>query len=168
MLKLTKVIVTFVMLLLMSSAVYADGTFAAHGSALVPNIFSIYQGDKNYVTPYITLTNITDQTIECQIHLYDSEGTDITQYGSVYKKGMNNFELISTGTEPFEIPAHGTRTFRHFLKPVRESTMGHAIVEWKSSDSRLRKALIGGLRTHGIMGASVYASSSPINNGQPF
>lgn len=167
---LMKACVLSVAILALMCGVAGAYEFNAQGSALVPNLTFIQTTRNNFIYQYINVTNITGSTVQCRATVYDHNGNDITSLIKVYSgsEGADNFSTISTGTGDFEIPAHSTRMFclTEFPKMV---IVGYAVIEWNSSDSQLRKALIAGgrfLRRTNVNRES--GGNYLINNGQPF
>ncbi len=162
-----KFVLAMAMVLMMSGGAVAADNFYPQGSALVPNLMYYYINGNNWTFPYITLTNITDSTVNCRVRMYDSEANDIT-YLSTVSKGGSSWVPVAQGTGDFNIPPHSTRMF--YLQGASSVTFtaGYAEVEWQSDDPKARKALVGGARIHrrDVDGRSF--SSFLINNGQPF
>ncbi|TIH12943.1 hypothetical protein D0S45_16610 [Marinifilum sp. JC120] len=168
--KAMKFVIAMAMVLMMSGGAMAQG-FDAQGSALVPNV--VYSYHTNNYTQYtdIILSNITSSDVQCKVTVYDHNGNDVTSLCKV-STGSDNTGIpvaVVSGAELFDIPAHSSRMVVVGRDHIAKYIIGYAVVEWKSSDTTLRRALIGGVKTpaksssyHG-KGGTAY-----INNGQPF
>ncbi|ACS80707.1 hypothetical protein [Maridesulfovibrio salexigens] len=171
--KAMKIVLALAMVLLMSGGAIAQETFIPQGSALVSGIEVLYRGSYRYFQNRMFLTNITDQTIQCRVTVFDHNGDDITHFGQVMTGpagGGGGHVVVSSGTGLFEIPAHSTRAF--WFGSLLSGTMtfyGHAVVEWMSNSSKLRRALIGSIYKFSLGSSSnYYATERDINGGQPF
>ncbi|ACS78375.1 hypothetical protein [Maridesulfovibrio salexigens] len=164
---MTKAFMVMALLFIVCESAIAQNDFNAQGSTIVPNIWTCYPNANYYYIPYFTVTNITGEEVQCRITVYDHAGNDLTQYSKIYSGGTT-WGLISSGTGDFTLPAHSTRMYS--LKPEGTSvwTIGHAVIEWKSNDSRLRKALVAGMTLQTSNNQGFGIALSDINNGQPF
>lgn len=150
----------------------ASTAFAeSHGSILIPAVQYHYKTSKANLKYTLSLSNITDEEIECTVRFFDSDGNDNGALVKIYK-GSN--DAYSTGAytsgNTFTIPAHGTRLVGISSGPQQCFVIGHAILEWKSNNDRIGKALIGGIRYLQRSGTSYSygISHGYLNNGQPF
>ena len=160
-------VLSVAMLILMCGVAGADD-FNAKGSALVPNLQYCNNGrGANYYSS-INITNITGNDVQCRVTMYDHDGLDITSLGQVYTGGGSAWTLLSEGTGDFEIPAHSTRFYLLAKAGIIKNITGYAVIEWKSDDPLLRKALIGGTRLWASSTAGQRGGNFLINNGQPF
>jgi len=165
--RLMSVVLSMVVVLMMCGGAMAQEAYPTQGSALVPNLIYSYSNSNIWILPYITITNITNDAVECRIKVYDSEANDLTALGTVEKGGINNWTVVSSGTGNFEIPAHCTRKFN--LRGERAiNTVGYAEIEWGSNDPKARKALIGGVMIYSKDGVNLTGSNFLINHGDPF
>ncbi|ACS80708.1 hypothetical protein [Maridesulfovibrio salexigens] len=167
--KAMKIVLAVAMVLLMSGGAMAQESFNAQGSALVPNMVYSYNDSNLLKYTSMYLSNITSSDVQCKVTVYDHNGNDVTYLGTVVTGGNGVETVLSKGSGEFAIPAHSTRCFTLGRDHIKIAVMGYAVVEWKSSDTTLRRALIGGVRTpaksssyHG-KGGTAY-----INGGQPF
>ncbi|SME97459.1 hypothetical protein [Desulfovibrio gilichinskyi] len=160
-------VLSVAMLVLMCGAAGAVDNFNAQGSALVPSILYYYENPDKLNYPYIILTNITGNTVQCRVVIYDGDGNNLTAFSQLIKGGVN---WTSTyGISDFEIPAHSSRMFALNKANAMIHTIGYAVIEWKSDDPQLRKALIGGVQLHRKDGPALITNSHfLINNGDPF
>ncbi|WP_421899370.1 hypothetical protein [Maridesulfovibrio sp.] len=165
---MTKVLVPLALILILCGGASAQESFNAQGSTVVTNIWSYHPDSVNWFVPYINVTNITGTDVQCKITIYDHDGNDITHYSKIYSGGIGNWTIIASGTGEFNLPAHGTRMYS--LKPegTQIYTVGHAVIEWKSNDPLLRKAVIAGITTLRADSKGISTGISEINNGQPF
>ncbi len=165
--KITRLTLVMAIILIGFETASAQNNFNAQGSTIVPNIYSCYPRPDYYYIPYFTVTNITSEEVQCKITVYDHAGNDMTQYSKIYTGG-SSWTVISSGTGEFTLPAHSTRMYS--LKPEGTSvrTMGHAVIEWKSNDLKLRKALVAGMLLQMSSKAGAGIAITNINNGQPF
>ena len=160
-----KNIVALFTIILMST--FAGPSFAqmdVRGSTIIPSL--IYQSaGSTYTNTYLIITNITNSPVTCRVKTYDHNGNDLSQYGYVYTGGNSNWAVVSTGAIDFELPAHSARmyTIKNYSPLI--SILAHSIVEWSSSDVRLRKALVASVYSGNNFGSH---STFLINNGEPF
>ena len=159
------VVLSMVVVLMMCDGAMAE-EFYAQGGALVPNIRYIVSSDRVWMYPEIVLTNITNDTVQCQVRVYDADGLDLTSRGAAYKGGTTSTVNIGAGGN-FEIPPHSSRMYVVLVAGSKINTLGHAEIQWMSSDSKARKALIGGGT---IRKKNDYRSDTSflINQGNPF
>ena len=166
--KAMKIVLAMAMVLLMSGGAMAEGTFVPQGGVTVPGIVYLYTSSSNYMLPRFVLTNITGETIQCKVRVYDHDDNDITHLSQIVKGGQGSWPTLATGTGDFEIPAHSTRLYWMLSPSGIKRTAGYATIEWSSSDSKLRKALIGSIwrMRSGVGGFT--DTNNPLNNSQPF
>ena len=169
---LKKVLFTVLLSVTVFSNAMATSTFIPQGSALVPGVLARQQsnGEKEY--SYIFLTNITSETVNCRVTVYDHDGNDVT-YSSKILTGSSShngdFNPIASGTGEFTIPPHSSRIFSFWILNSSKTVMfGHAVVEWNSDDPKTRKALIGLFNRKHLGTSRAYGGDILINNGQPF
>ncbi len=160
------------MAIFLSSTSYAQTNFNAQGSTTVSGMY--YAISAKYITlvyPWLILTNTSSSTVRCKVTIYDNDGNDVSTLGLAPK---DTDRAINTDTDgSFEIPPHCTQ--RYVMKPRNMPDaymMGYATIEWKSSDTQLRNALIGSMRSYTEIGKAPYTTTSTtqvqINNGQAF
>ena len=165
--KSMKIVLALAMVLLMGGTAVASD-FNAQGSVVVPGIINMVTSGY-WQSPYMVLSNITDKTISCKVTAYDHDGNDVTNsYGKVITGGSGQPTVIAYGTGEFEIPAYSTRTFYLSHSGASRYIMGYAKIEWKSTDTKLKYALIGSMFRNRIYNGRVSEADVPINNGQPF
>lgn len=158
--------------ILFFSNAMATVTFIPQGSALVPGILARQQsnGEKEY--SYIMLSNITSETVNCRVTVYDHDGNDVTYSSKILNGSSSNngdFDPIASGTGDFTIPPHSSRIFSFWILNSSKKVMfGHAVVEWNSEDPKTRKALIGVFNRKHIGTSRAYGGDILINNGQAF
>jgi len=165
--RLMSVVLSVVVVLMMCGGAMAEECFNAQGSALVPNIIYVYNNAKNYVYPYITISNITDKEVQCKVKVFDQDGIDVTYLGYVFSGG-EPLNVISSGIGDFDIPAYSTRVYAFNRDGGKKRVAGYATIEWKSDDTKLRNALVGGVFRARGFASSRSDSERLINNGQPF
>ncbi len=134
------------MLVLMCGAAGAQD-FQVRGSAIVPNLLYQFWSTTQYVNSEILITNITNVPVKCRVLIYDHSGNDISSFGQILTGGNGNWALVSTSAANFEIPANGSRIFSLANTYPLKSIIAHAIIEWSSDDTKLRKALMAGVWT---------------------
>ncbi len=165
--RLINFVVALVMVLMMCVVAMAQSDFIPKGVALVPNIRAHHNSQTNWGITDVNVTNITGQTVQCRVTIYDHEGNDISTSTTLKNGGPSGIVTLGSGDSPFSIPAHGTRCVRLSLGSGR--MFGHAVVEWVSDDSKLYKALIAGTAYFRQDSTNLTSSSSSlVNNGQPF
>jgi hypothetical protein len=118
------------------------------------------------------ITNITDDSIQCRITIYDHNGNKTPTLGQVYTGSESvAWNVLESGVEQFEIPPNATRRFVYSKRKQGAvgSLYGKAIIEWSSDNLKCRKALIVKSITIGMSGqGNCYSSAVLLNNGQPF
>ncbi len=166
---LIKLLLATAMILVMSGGAMAEGTFVPQGGITVPGMVYLYTSSSNHVLPRILLTNITGETVQCKVRVYDHDGTDITALSKIVKGGQSSWPTIATGTGDFEIPAHTTRVYWMEPSSSAKRVAGYATIEWSSSDTKVRKSLLGAIwRLRSTSSASYTDTIIPLNNSQPF
>ncbi len=156
-------------LFICGSAFAQQFNFNAQGSAIVPNIATWYMSSNNAAHAHIVLSNITDSTVTCQITVYDHEGNDVSSRGKVFTgDNIGTWTIVSVGTNTFELPPYGSRSFMTDGTKQQRSMFGHAVIKWKSTDPKLSKALVGGYRFHGKEPTGNFDGTTLINSGTPF
>jgi len=162
-----------VMVVLMCSGVFAQGTFIPQGSAVVPSVYAWYNNAYNKNLPYLFLTNITNQPVQVKVSVYNHDGADISHLGSVYTGSSSASPTYVSAGNIFEIPPYSSRMYAAYGTQTAQSVIyGHASVEWASSDPQLKKALMGVCKQIG-QGSNTkhqgyFSNSILLNGGQPF
>jgi len=157
-----------VMVVLMCSSVFAQGTFVPQGSITVPFMAS-WGNSLNFYQTNIFLSNITGSKVTCKITPYGTNGNEVTQYlGVASANDFGHDILISKGIKKFEIPAHSTRYASMVVNDAVKSIHGYVLIEWSSEDTVARRALIGDVRKFGCRLKEAFGGWYPLNNGQPF
>lgn len=159
-------LIAALMIMAGASNAYAE----SHGSILIPMIRYQYKNTNSYILYTVSLSNITDEEVECTIRFFDSDGNENGANIGVCKGSSSNCSGGScTQGNTFTIPAHGTRVASISKFPQQCRVYGHAILEWKSNNDKIGKALIGGAYYQLRSGTSAYSiSTCYLNNGQPF
>ncbi len=162
-------VLSVAMLMLMCGAAGADD-FYPQGSVLVPNLIFQQYNANNFFYQYITITNITDKSVKCRISVYNNDGNDVTSLGR-YCTGSSSAGVgiqVSSGSGEIDLPAHSTRLFALDGANTPQVFHGYAVIEWSSSDSQMRKALLAGGWCLRNSGGEQSGGQITINNGQPF
>lgn len=163
-----RLMLALAMTMLLSVTAFAQECFNAQGSALVPGLQYFNNSGSLEINENIFLSNITNSEVTCKVTIYDHDGNDVTVHSTVYTGSQDaSVPVVATGTGTFKIPAHSTR-FLRFYDSANKNLLAYAVVEWTSTDTRARKALIGVVKTYSRNGSSSNASKYLINNGQPF
>ncbi len=171
--RLMSVVLSMVVVLMMCGGAMAQECFNAQGSCLIPHIKGFRSATQGFYTR-LHLSNITDGPVQCKIVYYDQHGNDVSGYGDVYTvSGDNvNWQLITTGNNSFEIPAHSTIMMEFTRGGVPNKIIGYGVVKWKSTDSQKQKALIGAtMYSFGANSGSsmhAYGGYLALNHGDPF
>ncbi|NDV25950.1 hypothetical protein [Desulfovibrio sp. JC010] len=148
-----------------SGIAMAETAFDAQGCAIVPSINSGYNSSISREWTFINLSNISNKNVQCLITIYDQNGDTVTSGMTVYAGPT----VVSSGTGQFDIPAHATRRIIFNAANIGvHAFYGHAVIEWKSDDSRHRKALIGAIEKLRMHGNGLLKGEFLINSGQPF
>jgi hypothetical protein len=159
----------------MSASAFAENSFYPQGSALVSGINIRYNNAYIRTTQCLRLTNISNLPIKVKVTVYDHNGNDISYHG-VFNTG--NYSVASAvpvadGDTIIEIPAHNTRDYNVYSHQQTPTTIyGYATIEWSSSDTQLKRAMIASCESHALekpQGVLVYAENRvDVNNGNPF
>ncbi|WP_432736561.1 hypothetical protein [Maridesulfovibrio sp. FT414] len=172
MLKLIRTgLTTIILVALIYSVSFAQSSFYPQGSTITP-IWTYYTNPTLYIDNNFIVTNITDDTIECRITVYDQNGNIAPAFGQVYTgSDTNPWILISSATNQFELPPNSSRIFIYSkrLQGNTGAVIGRAVIEWSSDNTKTRKALMGkviGIEMCGTNG--VRSNAILLNNGQPF
>ncbi len=167
-----KIIITAAMLtLIMCGSAFADTAFMAKGSATVPGIKYWYISGSSNLSSNLYVTNITSTAINCKVTVFDHLGTDVTADCKIQTGNYNSdySTTISTGSGEFLLPAGGTNCVRILGSQTGKVIYGHAVIEWCSVNTKIKKALIATAdRTKEVNAIRAYSSMIPINGGMPF
>lgn len=165
--KTMKFVLAMAMILMMSGGAMAQGCFNAQGGVMVPGMYHVYRGGADWLSTYLIISNISDKDVSCRVTIRNQDGLDVTHLGGILTGG-NDWAVVSSGSGDFDIPAYSTRVFH--LQPSSPSKLivGYAKIEWKSTDTRLKNALIASGFAHRVYSAGRSEFHIPINNGQPF
>lgn len=170
--KITPFLLSLTLLVLFCGSALAETTFNGRGSAIVNNVRAYNPNSTYNEQTEFAVTNISGSAVTCRVTVYDHDGTDVTSICNVYSGNKNSTSsaLIASGTGQFELPAGNTRVVSFHAADASVGIIyGHAVIEWSSADTNLRKALIASLRVFARTGAdSTGTSLTMINNGQPF
>ena len=156
------VVLSMVVVLMMCGGAMAEECFNAQGSAVAPGLLFAYRGAGDWTSPYIILNNITDKSVQCRVTVYNQDGTDVTSFGYVLTGG-SSWITVSSGTGDMEIPAYSTRIYSINPSGGQKAIMGHATIQWKSDDVKLRNALVGVVMRHRVYGSSRSDAERVIN-----
>jgi len=143
--------------------------FDAKGNAIVPGLFIEYISNTDRYWAIICISNTTSETVTCKVTVYDGDGYDITNIGTLRHVATGSTQSVavpSTNGE-FDLPPLSTRMFSLY----QASTCfynGHAVIEWNSSQSTLRKALVATRIIAGYWNGVYSQSEDDINGGQIF
>ena len=144
--------------------------FEVRGSAIVPNMGAVYSTSAALVRSYIFVTNVSGGDVDCRITFYDHAGNDVTSYCSVYSGNTSGKDpvTIASGSGTFELPAGESRYARLSVSDTSKYIQGYAVVEWASSNTTIRKALIAFAKSYGVNGDRGTELGIQVNGGQPF
>ncbi|WP_421902164.1 hypothetical protein [Maridesulfovibrio sp.] len=159
--------------LLFCGVAFAEtATFNAQGRTVVPVFYTHFSKSDSFTYSFISISNITSEAVQCKVTILDHDGNDQTHRGYIAsgQYGGNSVPKTYPGNGEFEIPAYGTRLFCIADTSQKYSIYGQAIIEWKSTDPRTSKALMGTMRYYGQSGSTdrTRSGSIAINNGLPF
>lgn len=162
-----KLMLTLAMIMLLCTAAVAQEAFAPKGSAIVTGLCTRSGTWTDNVNIYVT--NISGSEISCKVIVFDHDGKDITSHCNVLSgsPSANTATTIAAGTGSFNLSASATRVVNlpHNLSGM---VYGHAVIEWTSTDPKVRKALISTVKQMKSRDSKTYGFSTPVNNGQPF
>ncbi|WP_147822210.1 hypothetical protein [Salidesulfovibrio onnuriiensis] len=145
----------------------ASDDFMAQGSAITTGILARFQ-TTDVVKYGIFVTNITDGEVNCKVTYYDHDGKNISAYSTVLTGNSGSSPItVGPGSSSFKLPAHATR-YVYLSDSVNVFVYGSAIIEWNSTDKRLRKALIAKQHLYKKDGNRLGLSQTSINGDQPF
>lgn len=171
--KLTTCLLAMVLTVFVFGSASAQSTFEGRGSAIVTAVEAINDSHNN-TSNEIFITNITGSTVTCKVTFYDQNGNDVTEISNYCRvmtgsDSSSGLTTVASGTGTFDLPPFSTRMVLYrYTSSQSKHMMGHAVIEWTSQDSRLRKALTAKMRYSRFTSTQGWASSSPINGGQPF
>lgn len=163
-------LMAIVLLIVLLCGVAQATEFQTRGSAVVTGMDSRYIHSTAREESNFWITNIAGSTVTCRVTFYDHDGNDITSYCSIYSGNNSNGSsvLIASGTGTFTLPAAATRYVQLSVGTASKCIRGHAVIEWTSEDTSIRKALIAQGRRNRIEGDRSEAISISVNNGQAF
>ncbi|ACS78349.1 conserved hypothetical protein [Maridesulfovibrio salexigens DSM 2638] len=162
-----------VMVVMMCGGAFAQGIFVPQGSAVVSSVYVWYNTAYNKDLSYLYLTNITNQSVQVKVSVYNHDGADISNFGTVYTGSSSASPTYVAAGGIFEIPPYSSRMYAVYGTQTAQTVIyGHANVEWSSSDPQLKKALMGVYRQIG-QGSNTkhqgyFSHSILLNGGQPF
>ncbi|WP_147822614.1 hypothetical protein [Salidesulfovibrio onnuriiensis] len=166
-----KLMLTLVMVLLLSSIAAAQETFTPQGSLVVPGVSANYVSNTNRTITKFLLTNVSGNAVQVKVTVYDRNGNDVSKYCNVYEgsSNKNSWSLVAQGTGTFDLAAHGTRVVNFGYNITNANVIGHAVIEWASSDKLQRKALMGSLRFFSAYNTGDHSYGQQfLNSGQAF
>ena len=154
--------------LCLSSNLTAEA-FDAKGSAVVPGLFVEYISSTNTYWAALYISNTTSETVTCKVTVYDGDGNDITSIGTLYHvaSGATHSVVAPSTNGEFDLPPLSTRIFKLYNGSTSLYT-GHAVIEWNSSQSTLRKALVATRIIGGYWNGVYSQTEDDINGGQIF
>ncbi|MFV0420870.1 hypothetical protein [Oleidesulfovibrio sp.] len=164
-------VLAFGVVLTLCSALFAmemDGTaYKPKGRALVTGI-EARDSAWDFISN-IFITNVSDTEVTCRITVYNHIGENVSSLCNVYTGSTSGspVELTSGGNE-FRLPPANTRMVQVWAPGMMPVVFGHAVIEWTSESTTVRKALVAALKTVRVNGASTYGFMSQINGGEPF
>ncbi|WP_147822609.1 hypothetical protein [Salidesulfovibrio onnuriiensis] len=165
-----KLMLALAMVVMLSSAAFAQETTASMGSVVVPRLESHKASSALSSWTCINLTNLSDSDVTVTIKAFDHDGTRVKNRFSILKGTMGagkNFTYVARQVETFVVPAKNTRRATFWVDD--RVFMGYAVIEWRSSDADLSQPLIGTSRFFRTYSSTdTPASEIYINNGQPF
>ncbi|ACS78228.1 hypothetical protein [Maridesulfovibrio salexigens] len=167
---LMKACVMSVAIFMLMCGVASATSFNAQGSAVVAGVDHRYVSNVNFYSTSLRLSNITGETVQCKVTVFNHDGEDISSYGTIRTGGSPNYQELASGTDTFDIPPYSTRSYELKSSRLNQSVYGYAVVEWTSNNPKLRKALIGVVTRLMVRPADVSTSQTErdINNGRPF
>lgn len=128
------------------------------------SIHDLWQSSKYYYWTMVSLSNVTGSDVKCRVTPYNDNGAEVPQYIEV----ETSTAVIGNGISEFDIPAHSTRYVRVRVKNTKKNVGGYALIEWSSTDTVARRALLGGVRTNGYSWEGPLGGEYLLNNGQLF
>ncbi len=145
--------------------------FEARGSAVITGVAGRVGSSSTYYDfTEVNVTNIAGSAVTVRVKVYDHDGTDVTQYCTVYTGDSSRPSIvtIATGTGTFELQPAATRKVLFQLAVTNKNIFGHAVIEWSSTDEKLRKAIIAHARREKRHGDVAHTTSLSVDNGQAF
>ncbi|SMF28353.1 hypothetical protein [Desulfovibrio gilichinskyi] len=164
--RLMSVVLSMVVVLMMCGGAMAED-FNAQGSTLVPSLYFDFMAANNWTSPYIIISNITAEKVQCRVTMYNHDGSDVTSLGYVMTGGTN-WVAVSHGVGDFDLPAYSSRIYSLLPSGGTKAIVGYATIEWKSDNVKLRKALVGGVMRYRAHPGGAAESQVLINHGDPF
>lgn len=159
------IVMALAMLLCTAAAHATPPAGESHGSTIVTTMVSNAANSSKYNICQLLVSNITESEVECTIRFYAHDGTDVADQAEIFT-GTHSGSQPAIGTGPtFSIPANSSRVIQ-FHKAFQRTLLGYAVLDWKSSNTKLTKALVGTVRHYSVGG--VASGFFPINGGQPF
>ncbi len=145
--------------------------FETRGSAVALGLYtsSKTSDGSDYRIPIYLVTNISGSAVTCRIKAYDHDGNDISSIIDVFTGNNTSAAAVSvsTGAASFSLPAGATRFVRVWDSGMNKITYGHAVIEWSSEDSKVKKPLMAFGHWY-REGTGIASGSITVNGGQPF
>ncbi|QJB56149.1 hypothetical protein [Pseudodesulfovibrio sp. zrk46] len=159
-------LLSLALLMLLCGVAQAQTTcFGAQGGTVVPGLLTYYSSTTANAASHLYVSNVSGSNVTCKVTVFDKDGNDVTaSYSQVFSGGTN----VSTGTGTFDLPAGSTRMYRFKTSQGGGSIYAYALIEWKSDDPRLRKALVAMHYRQQAIGSSYQMSDTSVNGGMPF
>lgn len=159
---------TFVLILMLCSAAYAV-EFTPRGSVVIPGIQSSRPSSTNFSQVYLHVTNVAGCDVDCRVTVYDHAGNDVTSYASVYEgSDTGPTAVLAASGGDFSLPSGASRFVRIAVDDASKLLVGHAVVEWASTNTHVKKALVVSGRYYSFYKDGLSYSALPIISGQPF
>lgn len=156
--------------LIMCGSAMAQTTFEAKGSAVVPGVLTLSGNSTTRFMDFLYISNISGNDVDCRVLVYDHDGNDVSALCDIVtgnNSGISDVTL-APNTNEFTLPAGATRSIRIWDSNMNKVIYGHAVIEWDSSNTKMRTALIAtGDRVMDNVGQRS-STIMPINGGLPF
>ena len=159
---------TFVLTLVLCSAAYAV-EFNSRGSVVIPGVQFKHTSATNFSEVYLHVTNIAGCDVDCRVTFYDHAGNDVTSsYAAVYKgSDTSSGAVLVTSGGDFSLPSGGSRYVKLSVDGAAKLLVGHAVVEWASTNAHVKKALVVSGRYYFSKNGVSFAKL-PVIGSQPF
>ncbi len=163
---------TLALALSLTLPLLAAPAFAGSGKAIIPPSHTTYGSTSSYTAIYLYISNITENTIETTITLYDNSGNIVYESSSGQSTGDIRADTVSSYTEATSSADGYTATFKIAAKQTcslkinaPSGTPRHVFgtIEWKndSSNDDDEVALVAN-----AMNSYVYIESSRARNSK--
>lgn len=146
--------------------------FATSGKAIIPNYRTYWASSSSIWYSKFFLTNITNESIDVKIKLYNKDGVLLTDVGNCisglayvqpeFASSYSSCSKSSDSTISMTIVPHRTIHF-NLVPSSANDDAGYGFVEWSQASQ-----VNNGLVMVGVITNNSYSSPIPINNGLPF